>query len=373
MIYQCIIMTYHIRLNALKQTLQKSGTDALLIEDPINLFYMTGLELSAGKLLVHSKGADLLVDGRYLEACKKQSPFPVKAIEPPNFETLLGSPEFSHIHKLGFDSEKTTYKTYESLQKIAKKLTNEKRQLELVPVDGPLKLQRAIKDSGEIQVLREAASLGSQGYDFVCSLLKEGITEQECAAELEIFWKRRGSKAVGFDPIIAFGANSSMPHYRAGKEKLKTGDTVLIDIGVNLKHYHSDMTRVVFFGQPDTRILAIHAIVQKAQQAALKLCRPGITLGELDQAARDVIAESGHAEHFPHSLGHGVGLEIHEYPALKNSPPFASVPLAKGMVVTIEPGIYLPGIGGVRIEDTVVITENGHENLTLRPSDPQFF
>lgn len=365
-------MTYHIRLNTLKQTMQKSGCDALLIEDSINLFYMTGLELSAGKLLIHSKGADLFVDGRYLEVCKKHSPFPVKPLDPPTFEAILGSSEFLHIHKLGFDNEKTTYKNYELLQKSMKNLAKEGRQIELISVDAPLKLQRSIKDSGEIQVLREAASLGSQGFDFVCSLLKEGITEQECAIELEIFWKKRGSKAVGFDPIIAFGANSSMPHYRAGKEKLKSGDVVLIDIGVNLKHYHSDMTRVVFVGKPDTRLLAIHAIVQKAQQAALKLCRPGVTLGELDRAARDIIAENGYAEQFPHSLGHGVGLDIHEYPSLKNAPPFASIPLVNGMVVTIEPGIYLPGIGGVRIEDTVVITENGHENLTLRPTDPQF-
>jgi Xaa-Pro aminopeptidase len=366
-------VTYHIRLNSLRQAIQKNGCDAFLIEDSINLFYMTGLELSTGKLLVHSKGADLLVDGRYLEICKKHSPFPVTQIEPPTFEAILKTPEFAHIHQLGFDTEKTSYKTYETLQKIVKNLVKEGCQIELIPLDSPLKGLRTIKELNEIQVLREAAILGSLGYDYVCSLLKEGITEQECAAELEIFWKRRGSKSLAFDPIIAFGANSSMPHYRAGKTKLQSGHIVLIDIGVNLGGYHSDMTRVVFFGKPETRLLAIHAIVQKAQQTALKLCRPGTTLGELDRAAREVIAEHGYAEYFTHGLGHGVGLDIHEFPVIKNVPAYASIPLEKGMVITIEPGIYLPGLGGVRIEDTVVINESGCENLTLRSSDPQFF
>lgn len=365
-------MTYHTRLYTLQKTIQKAKCDALLIDDPTNLFYMTGLELSAGKLIVHAKGADLLVDGRYMESCKKNSPFPVLLSDPPSFEAILSSPSFSHIQKLGFDSEKTTYKCHELMKKMAKKMTGEGRPLKLVPMDAPLKLPRSIKDPAEIQALKEAAALGSQGFDFLCLLLKEGITEQECAAELEIFWKKHGSKALAFDPIIAFGANSSMPHYRAGKEKLKQGDIVLLDIGVNLKHYHSDMTRTIFFGKPDTRLLAIHSIVQKAQQAALAICRPCTTLGQLDKAARDLIAAHGYEKEFSHNLGHGIGLDIHEYPSLKNAPPFASTPLVKGMAVTIEPGIYLPGIGGVRIEDTVIITDESHENLTLRSTDPLF-
>lgn len=362
------MITYLNRLKILQQTVQKSGCDALLINDPTNLFYMTGLELSSGKLLVHSKGADLLVDGRYIESCKNNSPFPVRLSDPPTFESLLNSEEFSHIKKLGFDSENTTYKNYELLEKIISNISKTGRDLELTAIDAPLKLQRAIKDENEIQALREAADLGSKGFDFLCNLLKEGISELECALELEIFWKKCGSKGVAFDPIIAFGANSSMPHYRAGNETLKKGDVVLLDIGVNLNHYHSDMTRVVFFGEADSRLLDIHAIVKKAQQAALDRCKPGTTLGQLDQAARDIIAEHGYAERFTHSLGHGVGLDIHEYPTIKNAPPFAEIPLVKGMVITIEPGIYLPGIGGIRIEDTVVITENAHENLTKRKS-----
>lgn len=365
-------MTYYNRLHILQKSIQKASCDALLIEDPTNIFYMTGLELSSGKLLVHAKGAHLLVDGRYLELCEKRSPFPVVLFEDCFFESLLNSLDFSHIQKIGIDSEKVTYKNYELLKKNMKNGSKEHRFVELVPVDAPLKLQRAVKDANELQALREAATLGSEGFDFLVHLLKEGISEQECALELEIFWKKRGSKSVAFDPIIAFGPNSSMPHYRAGQERLKNGQVVLLDIGVNLKNYHSDMTRTIFFGEPDKHLLAVHAVVQEAQRAALAICRPNTTCGELDKVAREIIAEKGYAAHFTHSLGHGVGLDIHEYPTLKNTPPFGAIPLSEGMVITIEPGIYLPGIGGIRIEDTVVITKSGYENLTLREAGPLF-
>lgn len=365
-----ILMKYKTRIKTLQQTLGYQGCDSLLVTNPIDILYLTGLELSSGKFLVDCKGGHLCVDGRYLELCKKHSPFPVILTDPPSFESLLSSKDFSHLNALGFDSEKTTYAQYESLQKMIKKIASKTRRLELIALESPLKLQRAIKDCDELQSLREAATLGSKGFDFICQLLKEGISEKECAIELEIFWKKLGSRSLAFDPIIAFGPNSSMPHYRAGNEKLKKGDVVLIDIGVNLKHYHSDMTRTVFFGKPDDRLLFIHSIVQKAQQAALALCRPGITLGELDKAARTVINDLGYKEQFSHSLGHGIGLDIHEYPTIKNTSPLANTPLIQGMVITIEPGIYLPGIGGVRIEDTIAVTENSYENLTMQGSGP---
>jgi Xaa-Pro aminopeptidase len=357
---------YTSRLNALQQTLHHAGCDALLIDEKTNIYYLTGLDLSVGKLLVHTQGAHLFVDNRYFELAQKESPFPV-ILDPPAFETHLGTPEFSFIHSLGFDTENTSYKSYENLAKLVGEAATRPK---LIPLDAPLKLQRAIKDPTEIALLHSAAHLGSQGFDYLCTFLKEGMTEQEAATALEIFWKQRGSKAVAFDPIIAFGANSSMPHYRAGSACLRRGHAVLIDIGVNLNHYHSDMTRMLFFGDPDPRLEKIHTIVKQAQQEALKLCRPGTTLGTLDTAARRLIEEKGYGQNFTHSLGHGVGLDIHEYPTIRNAPPFKDVVLAPGMVITIEPGIYLPGLGGVRIEDTVVITENGHINLTQRSPEP---
>lgn len=364
---------HQARLKKLQTIIKKEGCDALLIDDPTNLYYMTGLDLSSGKLIVDLKGAYLLVDGRYLESCRQHSPFPVLLSDPPTLEQLMSTPELAHISKLGFDTEKTTYKAHQNLKKIAENISTNTftaRDLSVVPIDSPLKHIRSIKDPREIKALKEAADLGSLGFDYVCTLLREGISEQECAQELEIFWKRHGSKGVAFDPIIAFGANSSMPHYRAGSKKLSKGDIVLIDIGVNYKHYHSDMTRIAFFGTPDPKLIEIHKIVQDAQRAALDLCKPGITIGALDSAARNLISAKGYGANFTHSLGHGVGLDIHEFPTIRNTPPLDKTPLEEGMVITIEPGIYLPGIGGVRIEDTIAITKHGYEDLTSRTTEP---
>jgi len=366
-------MNYQKRLKRLQEVLKEASCDALLIDNLINLYYMTGIELSAGTLLVHTDGALLLVDSRYIENCRKISPFPVKQSDSINMDSLLASPELAFIKKLAFDSQSTSYKDYLALQKMAASASEKKAaELVLVPFDSPVEKLRTIKDAEEITILQEAADLGTKGFNLVCSLLQTGITELEAATELEIFWKRLGSKGVAFEPIIAFGKNSSMPHYRAGRTLLQPGDIVLVDIGVNYHHYHSDMTRIVFFGKPDPQLLAIHGIVKQAQQAALALCRPGITLGDLDSAARNLISSKGYGSSFTHSLGHGVGLEIHEYPGVKSSPPYRNVPLSPGMVITIEPGIYLPDVGGIRIEDTVVITENGHENLTKISPEPLF-
>ena len=363
------MLIYQKRLEKLQNLLKEISCDGYLIEDPINLYYLTGLNLSTGLLLVHAHGAHLLVDSRYYELCKTHSPIPVILTLPKErafIDLLKGC---SEIKILAFSSDSTSYQRYMELENCVKEtaLQSSARKISLSPAINLVKQLRSIKDPEEIVCLRDAAALGSQGFTFVCSLLRDGISEIEIARELEIFWKQRGSKTVAFDPIIAFGANSSMPHHRAGPTKLKKGDTVLIDIGVNFNHYHSDMTRVVFFDGADPKILSIYAIVKEAQAAALALCRPGTLIGDLDSAARDLIASHGYGSHFTHSLGHGIGLEIHEGPTLRNVPQVKDIPLQAGMVITIEPGIYLPGVGGVRLEDTVVITAEGYENLTCLP------
>lgn len=361
-------MNYQERLKRLQAAMTRVPCDALVVEDKIDLYYLTGLELSAGKLLVHVRGAALFVDSRYLEVCQKQSPFPVVLSHANDLEEILLAPELSFVHVLAFDSA-TSYKSYQELVKVANVLVA-KSKFSLVPVDDLVKSVRAIKEPSEIDLLRKAATLGTKGFYFVSQILKEGISEEEVAKELEIFWRQNGGKRLGFDPIIAFGSNSSMPHHRAGPSKLRKGDVVLVDIGVNYCHYHSDMTRIIFFGSVDSRIEEIYSIVLQAQQAALALCAPGMTVGAVDRAARDFIADHGHGAHFTHGLGHGVGLEIHELPVIKNIPTYYGTVLEPGMVITIEPGIYLSGIGGIRIEDTIVITENGYENLTQCDSSP---
>jgi Xaa-Pro aminopeptidase len=222
---------------------------------------------------------------------------------------------------------------------------------------------RLIKDAEEISKLRAAAQLGYEGYLFALSLLREGVSEKELALALELFWKERGASRLAFDSIIAFGPNSSMPHYRPDETTLKQNTSVLIDCGVVLSHYHSDMTRVAYFGNPPQEIQTIYPIVEEAKAKAIEACRPGTLIGDLDRIARDWIQSKGYGEYFSHSLGHGVGLEIHENPIIRQTGPFSEKPLKTGMVITIEPGIYLPGIGGVRLEDTILITENGYENF----------
>ncbi len=326
-----------------------TGVDCWIIDNPVDLYYLTGLDLSLGRLLLSKEGAKLYVDGRYYEQCRNQKS---------DLDVVLLSRDapFPRLEgrRIGFDATYTTVEEFEKLKLLGG---------ELISLSAPLRQLRAIKEPEEIERLREVGELGSCGFDFVVSRLKEGVTEREIASELEIFWLREGGERLAFSPHIAFGEGSAHPHYHAGDRALKRGDVVLIDIGVVRGHYHSDMTRVVFFGEPERELVKIYSVVKEAQERALALCKPGVTTGDLDRVARSHIESAGYGELFPHSLGHGVGLEIHELPWIRKG---GQERLEEGMVLTVEPGIYLPGLGGVRLEDTVVITTSGHENFTRR-------
>lgn len=358
-------MGFQERISRLQKWLEEHSCDALLIENKIDLFYLTGLDLSAGKMIVGAKEACLIVDKRYFELCQKTSPVPVFPSEENSWDQFFEKQAYAWIKKFAFDSENTSYQNYLNLHAALHS------RLELIPFQDPIKRLRMLKDEGEIKILREAGDLGAKGFDYVCTLLTEGVTEIELANELEIFWKKNGGKGLAFDPIIAFGANSSMPHYRAGNTQLQNNQIVLLDIGVNYQQYHSDMTRTVFFGIPDPILAEVYEVVKGAQKAALALCRPGTSIAKLDDAARSYIKEHGYGEKFTHSLGHGIGLEVHEMPLLRNKPPYSEIELEAGMVITIEPGIYIEGLGGVRLEDTIAITASGYENLTNRPLEPK--
>jgi len=352
------------RLKKIQHHLEEKNCSLLVIEDPIDLFYLTGMELSRGILAIHPEECCLFVDGRYIEICQEKAPCSVLSDE--SLDEWLCSEKFKSNLSVGFDSGKTTYNRYhfwlKKFDALAKKIGHE--TIPLLPLESPVANLRAIKDSEEIALLKKAADLGSLGYDFIIENLRVGITEIELAIELDIFWKRKSSQGMAFDPIIAFGQSSSMPHYTPKDRPLKVGDIVLIDIGVKLGNYHSDMTRTVFFGEPNPKLSGIYSIVQEAQKKALELCKPGTFIADLDRAAREHIASKGYGDAFSHSLGHGVGLEIHEHPFIRKAN--ADGVLKEGMVITIEPGIYLPKVGGVRLEDTIAITKDAYENLTKR-------
>lgn len=346
------------RIRGVQKKLHDLGCDLCVIENPIELFYLTGTKLSSGRLYIDTKEGTLFVDGRYEELAKKNSPLPV----------VLQSEqaEFAYLgrikgKKLAFDSHHTSYHAYERFAAFLKK--GGFSSLELKPVPRILSELRAVKDEEELKKIRKSAKLNWLGFNHIRRLLKVGVTEKEIAKQYELFCLKHGAEKLAFEPIIAFGSNSSMPHYRAAVARLKKNDLVLIDIGVVVDSYHSDMTRTLFIGKADPVLQEMERVVKEAHRAALALCRPGTRVGELDAAARKVMAKAGMESLFIHSLGHGVGLEIHEFPRLKDKGEDAGVVLKKGMVITIEPGLYRPHKGGIRHEDTIVITETGYENL----------
>ncbi|HEX2578961.1 MAG TPA: aminopeptidase P family protein [Rhabdochlamydiaceae bacterium] len=344
------LKTFLNRVSKLQMLFKTWKADGCLIEAPLDLFYFTGLQLSLGILIVLPSNVKLFVDGRYIEFAKKNSPFPVEHLSHEAVSAFLRP-----VRSLVFDTAATTVLRDEQLKKMSSGI--------LKGVLQPTRELRLIKDAHELRLMKKSAAVVWRGYEHIRRSLKVGVTEKEVAFSFEVFCRKHGAEKLSFDPIIAFGKNSAYPHYRAGDEKLKKGQIVLIDIGVVVDHYHSDMTRTVFFGKPDPRLVLLETVVKKAHDAALKLCREGTKVGDLDKAARQIIERAGLQELILHSLGHGIGLETHEFPRLKFKGEDQNVILQEGMVITIEPGLYLPGAGGVRYEDTIVITSKGYMNF----------
>jgi Xaa-Pro aminopeptidase len=344
---------YAKRIAFLQQSLKEKKIDAWIVQDPIDLYYLTGLSLSLGQLWVSSEQTLLFVDSRYLEEAKEKSPFQVG---------LTSSEAVSHflqdqdVKTIGFDGAKSSYQSVQELMEMESGLS---LHWESYPFF--THALRKIKEEAEISLLKQSASLLWQGYLYLKTRLVEGITEKEVARQFEIFCLEHGAESLSFKPIVAFGENSAFPHYRAGERRLKKGDVVLIDIGVELQKYCSDMTRVVFFGSPDPLLQEWLSLVIEAQQKAFALCFPGTPVQELDQAARKVFQTAQVEPYFIHSLGHGIGLEVHEPPRIRYNVEAGN--LMPGMVFTLEPGLYLPGKGGVRYEDMVVVTKDGAERL----------
>ena len=341
------------RIKSVQEGLYEASVDAFVIEDPIDLAYLTGHSLSLGQLWIAKEEILLLVDGRYIESAKKKPLIPSELASSKAITLFL---DRNTVASVAFDGAKITFDRVDALKEISKDTTWTSYPL-------ITKEQRIVKDKGEVYLLEKSAQLLFEGFLYIKSILREGISEKEVACQFTVFCLEKGAEKLAFDPIIAFGENSAMPHYRAGEARLKEGDIVLIDIGIVLKGYHSDMTRMVFFGPSDPFLYDWLKIVFKAHDAALNLCKPGVLVKELDKAARLVFKLEGVEEYFVHSLGHGVGLEIHESPKIRFEGCDSELVLRPGMVVTIEPGLYLPGKGGIRYEDTVVITDTGFLNF----------
>lgn len=309
--------------------------------------------MSRGHLIIRKQSVCLFVDGRYLTVATSQSAIPVEEIKMENQIHFLKGCKF-----LGYDGSVMTYEEVGVLRKKTRKTRTKLRSCPEV-----LREIRAVKDASEIRKMKNSAKLAYSAYQFIRKKLKAGITEIELARKLEIYCLEKGAEKMSFEPIIAFGKNSALPHHHPGKTKLKENDLALFDLGVVLDGYCSDMTRVDFVGKEDKILRHLLNVTREAQKMAFSKCKPGIQLKELDVAARNVMKNSDLEHLFVHNLGHGIGLEIHEYPSIGFNGPDRLIALKEGMVVTIEPGLYLPGKGGVRYEDTIVITKNGYENF----------
>jgi Xaa-Pro aminopeptidase len=337
-----------------------SSKNCFLIENPLDLFYLTGLKLSSGQLFVAPEESALFVDGRYIEMA--QSRAKGMEVELISLEQQNRFLRRHHIETIFFDSAKTTCDRLSQLQKNL--------SVSFEPRPGLVKKLRAIKKPSEIKKLKQSAALAYAGYKHLLHKLKVGVTEHQLATEFKLFCLKEGADEAAFEPIVAFGKNAALPHHQSGKSSLKKGDIVLLDLGAKLEGYISDMTRVHFFGRPDPKLYELYTIVRNAQMAALEHCRPKTKIGDLDTAARQIMSEAQVEHLFPHSLGHGVGLEVHEYPLISHKGPDATELLAAGMAITIEPGLYLPGTGGIRYEDTILITEQGYRNLYPSEENP---
>lgn len=343
------------RVNKLREHLEKDGLTSMFITNDVNRTYLTGFTGTSGYVIITPKRAILLTDFRYREQAPKQAP---------HFEVIEhGADVYASIQeilkecgeeRIGFEQEHVTYEQYEQLK--------EKVELaQWVPVKNIVSQIRLKKDEEEVAVIREACALADQAYQHVLSYLKPGVREKDIALELEFFMRKHGAASSSFDTIVASGERSSLPHGVASDRVMQLGDLVTLDFGAYYKGYCSDLTRTVMLGEPEAKQREIYDIVLEAQLNVLQHIKPGMTGKEADQLAREIIQDYGYGDNFGHGTGHGIGMEIHEGPRLS---PRGEEPLQPGMVVTVEPGIYLPNYGGVRIEDDILITETGIEILT---------
>jgi len=327
------------------------AVDAFLVTGLTNVRYLTGFTGSNGQVLVAGGAGVFFTDGRYTEQSRHEVPDLERVTYLGGFGEALG-PQLAAmgIHRLGFEAHQVTVRTHEQL---SAKLAG----VELVALGDEVERLRWVKDDEELENLRRAQAVTDQAFEDILETLAIGMTELAVARELENLLHRDGADGLSFESIVAFGENAAEPHHEPGHRLLDEGDVIKLDFGALYGGYHADMTRTVAFGEPATELKKVHDVVKQAQQAGIDAVAAGVTGQAVDVAARTVIEDAGYGQYFTHGLGHGVGLDIHEGPRLGRE--FASHVLPAGAVVTVEPGIYIPGLGGVRIEDMVEVTDDG--------------
>lgn len=351
----------HVRRRAaLRARLRERELDALLLVDLRNVRYLTGFTGSNAALLVHVEDDERTVfctDGRYLTQSSWQVPDIERVIERPCVPALAALTGTKGYHRTGFESHRVTVDELDVL-------TEQAAKVELVRAPGLVEEQRMVKDEDEIEALRMACAAADRALADLIEHggLRPGRTEREVARELEKRMLDYGAAGPSFDTIVAAGANSAIPHHRPTDVELATGDLVKLDFGALVDGYHSDMTRTFVLGAPADWQRELYDLVAAAQAAGRAALLPGTNVADVDAAARGVVESAGRGEEFLHGLGHGVGLEIHEAPSLAKT---GEGRLSAGMAVTVEPGVYLSGKGGVRIEDTLVVRDGDPELLTL--------
>ena len=341
-----------------RNLLSAENLDALLVFGLPNIRYLCGFTGTDGVLFISADVSIFLTDSRYIEQAQEQVSADHIRCYNNKLEAVVNELSNRGVRRVGFDAAAVSVALYEELAGLVA------GSLDWRPLTTQLQPLRGVKTKTEIAALKSAANLNHKAFNTVLPQIQPGVTELEIAMELEFALKRLGGETNAFDFIVASGVRGALPHGVASDKKIEAGELVTIDFGTRMDGYYSDETVTLAIGEVDRKLRQIFDIVLEAHDSALASIRPEMAICDLDAVARDFISVQGYGEYFGHGLGHGVGLEIHEYPAVSSR---SDQKVLEGMVFTVEPGIYVPGIGGVRIEDTVVVTADGFETLTSIP------
>jgi len=350
------------RIEAVRDKLDEKGADAFICYSHPNYLYLSGFTGSLAIVIISRSRAVIISDFRYrTQISEEVSGFDYVEIKGPPEETVLNQIGELDIRRLVFESAHLTYRNYVQLKSI--------ESLELVPSESWIEDLRCVKDQGEIELIEKAASIADAAIEEISREIRPGMSEKQAANRINELIRSLGGKKEAFDLIVASGPRSAMPHAQPTDREIRSGEPIVIDIGAQFEGYHSDLTRTIWLGKIEKpQGLEIYEIVEEAQAAAIDAIRPGMTGVEVDAVARDLIVEAGYADFFGHGLGHGVGLDVHESPTVSR---LGKGKIEPGMVFTVEPGVYIPDTGGVRIEDMIAVTDRGCRRLTKSAHRPE--